>query len=103
MQPKLVHGDIRGVRELRLLLPFYCSTLCIQANVLINDDLQPMLSDFGLAVVSDSQSAMYGTTSLVNGSIRWMAPVRHLTLIIYIHSSLHPGAAASWFVQRCKG
>jgi len=58
MRPKIIHGDIRG------------------ANILIDGCQYPVLIDFGLAIVADSQSAATGTTSRSGqgGSTRWMAP-----------------------------
>ncbi|KAE9402996.1 hypothetical protein BT96DRAFT_990639 [Gymnopus androsaceus JB14] len=56
--PPIIHGDIRG------------------ANILVTDDLQCCLADFGLALVTaDSRSSWAtATTSTMKGAIRWMAP-----------------------------
>ncbi|KAF9457390.1 kinase-like domain-containing protein [Collybia nuda] len=54
---KVVHGDLRG------------------SNILINEEWQACLADFGLAVVSDS--TMGSQTSNSHGSVRWMAPELH--------------------------
>jgi serine/threonine protein kinase len=49
----------------------------MQANVLMDEDLQPRLADFGLAILVDSH-AIGGMTSLgQGGSCRWMAPELH--------------------------
>ncbi|KAK0217921.1 kinase-like domain-containing protein [Armillaria fumosa] len=50
----IVHGDLRG------------------SNILINDDWQACLTDFGLTVFNDATPATY--TSRHEGSVRWMAP-----------------------------
>ncbi|KAK7438583.1 hypothetical protein VKT23_017918 [Stygiomarasmius scandens] len=51
---KIVHGDLCG------------------ANILINDDWQACLTDFGLTVFSDATAMT--STSQHEGSTRWMAP-----------------------------
>ncbi|KZT18759.1 kinase-like protein [Neolentinus lepideus HHB14362 ss-1] len=51
----LVHGDLRG------------------ANILINDDHEAVLADFGLARVTD----VTRSTSRNAGAVRWMAPELH--------------------------
>ncbi|KAK7438585.1 hypothetical protein VKT23_017920 [Stygiomarasmius scandens] len=55
---KIVHGDLRG------------------ANILINDDWQACLTDFGLTVFNDATVATF--TSRREGSVRWMAPELHV-------------------------
>ncbi|THU80549.1 kinase-like protein [Dendrothele bispora CBS 962.96] len=55
-QPPIVHGDIKG------------------ANILISDNHQCCLADFGLAVATESQSLGGTTTNGVRGSTRWLAP-----------------------------
>ncbi|TDL17031.1 kinase-like protein [Rickenella mellea] len=58
-QPPVVHGDLRGV------IP----------NVLIDANLGPRISDFGLSKVIDSQATTVGVTSFDGrGAIRWQAP-----------------------------
>jgi len=44
-----------------------------QANILVSDDHQCCLADFGLAVAAESQS-LGTTTTGVRGSVRWLAP-----------------------------
>ncbi|KAF5367997.1 hypothetical protein D9758_004485 [Tetrapyrgos nigripes] len=55
---KIVHGDLRG------------------SNILINDDWQACLTDFGLTVFTDATPA--STSSQHSGSVRWMAPELHV-------------------------
>ncbi|KAJ7767392.1 kinase-like domain-containing protein, partial [Mycena maculata] len=50
----IVHGDLRG------------------ANILINEDWNACLADFGLSVFSNATASMH--TSNRAGSLRWMAP-----------------------------
>ncbi|THU85550.1 kinase-like protein, partial [Dendrothele bispora CBS 962.96] len=55
---KIVHGDLRG------------------ANILINDEWQACLTDFGLTVFNDATAS--SSTSRRGGSVRWMAPELHI-------------------------
>lgn len=55
--PPVIHGDLRGV------------------NVLIGDDGQPLLCDFGLAVIVEDLANMPISSALQgSGNPRWMAP-----------------------------
>ncbi|KAK7462966.1 hypothetical protein VKT23_007547 [Stygiomarasmius scandens] len=55
LNPPIVHGDIKGV------------------NVLVSDNHQCCLGDFGLALAAESQS-IAGSTGTIRGSLRWLAP-----------------------------
>ncbi|KIK65938.1 hypothetical protein GYMLUDRAFT_952767 [Collybiopsis luxurians FD-317 M1] len=55
LDPPVVHGDLKG------------------ANILISDDHQCCLADFGLSIL-DTQSMNLTHTSTVQGSLRWLAP-----------------------------
>ncbi|THU86282.1 kinase-like protein [Dendrothele bispora CBS 962.96] len=55
---KIVHGDLRG------------------ANILINDEWQACLTDFGLTVFNDATAS--SSTSRRGGSVRWKAPELHI-------------------------
>ncbi|KAI5116420.1 hypothetical protein M0805_001383 [Coniferiporia weirii] len=69
LKPKVVHGDLRAT------------------NVLIDDEGQPKLADFGLAKVVDSQAnSVAASTFNGKGSMRWQAPE-------LLTSSLFPGAS----------
>ncbi|KAF9267842.1 kinase-like protein [Marasmius fiardii PR-910] len=57
---KVVHGDLRG------------------SNVLINDEWQACLTDFGLTVFDDATAAVTAASSRRGGSVRWMAPELHI-------------------------
>ncbi|KAH8113076.1 kinase-like domain-containing protein [Phellopilus nigrolimitatus] len=56
LKPKLVHGDLRA------------------ANVVIDDNLEPRITDFGLARVIDSQSSTIASSFRGRGTLRWQAP-----------------------------
>ncbi|KAJ3873643.1 kinase-like domain-containing protein [Lentinula edodes] len=55
LDPPIIHGDIRG------------------ANILIMDDFNCCLADFGLALVTESPSLHEKSLNL-RGSVRWMSP-----------------------------
>lgn len=46
----------------------------VQANVLIDDQGQPRLADFGLAQFFDSQASCAGPSFRGGGTLRWQAP-----------------------------
>ena len=55
--PQVIHGDLRG------------------ANILISDDGEPLLCDFGMAVIIEDLTQMPISASLQeSGNPRWMAP-----------------------------
>ncbi|KAJ3932141.1 MAG: kinase-like domain-containing protein [Lentinula lateritia] len=55
LDPPIIHGDIRG------------------ANILVMDDFNCCLADFGLALVTESPSLHEKSLNL-RGSVRWMSP-----------------------------
>ncbi|KAJ7575172.1 kinase-like domain-containing protein [Mycena floridula] len=55
-KPPIVHADIRGT------------------NVLVLDNLQCCLADFGLSVIAESSGITGTSTASRAGSVRWMAP-----------------------------
>ncbi|KAE9395982.1 kinase-like protein [Gymnopus androsaceus JB14] len=54
--PTIIHGDVRG------------------ANVLIDNNGQACLSDFGSAILTDSLATITSTSVHVRGNIRWIPP-----------------------------
>ena len=92
MEPKLIHGDICGVRKIhisdgmrilhadrQIYLWAIMSSLRFQILAL-------------LFVVSDTQSTNYGTSSLIRGTSRWMVPVCLLLQMGMLKLITHPGA-----------
>ena len=74
----IIHGDMKGVSRLNnmLISPQALILSCsLQDNVLVSDDGQPRLCDFGISrIISASETLKGTTTSGVQGSLRWMAP-----------------------------
>jgi len=75
----IVHGDIKG------------------GNILISADGNPVLCDFGLAIMLDPEFDGGTTTSAQNGSQRWMAPERLLPQQYGISTSQSRTLAADMF------
>jgi len=48
----------------------------VQANILINDNWQACLTDFGLTVFDDATPVSFSSRN--SGSVRWMAPELHV-------------------------
>lgn len=48
--------------------------LIIQANVLVDENNEPRITDFGLARAIDSQGSTVSTSFKGKGTLRWQAP-----------------------------
>ena len=72
----MVHGDLKGVSDLHKT----CLTTLLmghaQPNILINNDKNAVLCDFGLASITADAESAHASTVNSAGSIRWMAPER---------------------------
>ena len=79
----VVHGDLKGVRD--SLEPNICTYLtpCPKANILINEDRQACIADFGLSTITGvtthpSQVSLISIDTLMSftggGTHRWMSP-----------------------------
>ncbi|KAJ3893142.1 kinase-like domain-containing protein [Lentinula edodes] len=75
LDPPIIHGDIRGVSNSQFQrdILFVKLTICAKANILIMDDFNCCLADFGLALVTESPSLHEKSLNL-RGSVRWMSP-----------------------------
>ncbi|KAI5121751.1 hypothetical protein M0805_009040 [Coniferiporia weirii] len=56
LHPSIVHGDLRA------------------ANILVDESLEPRITDFGLARIVDSQVSIIATSFRGAGVVRWQAP-----------------------------
>ena len=70
--PIVIHADLKCV-SVGLALGYFLDLIphC-QANVLVSQDGNPYLADFGLATIRHNGATM--TSTLEGGSTRWMAP-----------------------------
>jgi serine/threonine protein kinase len=59
----------------------------LQSNIFVDDNAQPCLADFGLAVVSDVTGGHVTTSSTTAGSIRWTSPER---ITAYVSADVIP-------------
>ena len=82
---RVVHGDLKGVRH-SLELYLHSSHSYVKVNILINEDRQACIADFGLSTITGVTTHAPGRarTSLVSmdslmsftsgGTRRWMSP-----------------------------
>ena len=71
----MIHGDLKGVRIQVLVATPPPKALFIKANILIDQDGQARLADFGLlTIVLDSTYSTSLSTPKSAGTTRWMSP-----------------------------
>ena len=87
----VVHGDLKGVGEFRGWF-HYVLTSYTQPNVLIDNNKNAVLCDFGLASITADAGSPHASPVNSAGSIRWMAPER---LSIYDPNNLDAEPAGS--------
>ncbi|KIO33068.1 hypothetical protein M407DRAFT_50259, partial [Tulasnella calospora MUT 4182] len=71
---KLLRGSLNGLVYLHSLSPPICHADIKPGNVLITDETEAVLCDFGLARLADGQSSGLTTTKTIKGSTRYMSP-----------------------------
>ncbi|KAG8916432.1 hypothetical protein FRC01_003153 [Tulasnella sp. 417] len=76
----LVKGLTSGINYLHTCDPPICHGDLKPSNVLVNDNIEALLCDFGLATFIDESGASSGltTSKSVKGSTRYMSPELHL-------------------------
>ena len=72
----MVHGDLKGVSELCNMRFTTLLMARVQPNILINNEKNAVLCDFGLASITADAESAHASTINSAGSIRWMAPER---------------------------
>ena len=71
----MIHGDLKGVRLLRMSVVRLSSDLFVKANILIDQGGHACLADFGLlTIVSDPTNPTASSSSAKGGTTRWMSP-----------------------------
>ena len=64
----VIHGDLRGVRELKALMCIVLREVLNQANVLVDDEGNAVIADYQLVYVGNSGNVISYEPA------RWMAP-----------------------------
>ena len=72
----VVHGDLKGVGESHKMCFVMSFTTYTQPNVLIDDNKNAVLCDFGLTSITVDAGSPHASPVNNAGSIRWMAPER---------------------------
>ena len=72
----MVHGDLKGVSDSRDMCFTMLLMAHVQPNILIDNDKNAVLCDFGLASITADAESAHASTINSAGSIRWMAPER---------------------------
>ena len=67
----VIHGDMKAVSKCYLILTYL--NRFVQDNVLMSNEGQPLICDFGLARVVPESVSLSNSTNNMRGSIRWMA------------------------------
>lgn len=71
----MIHGDLKGVRLLRLKSLLDLTERAVKANVLIDETCHARLADFGLLkIISDPANPSSSSSCTQGGSTRWMSP-----------------------------
>lgn len=73
LHPHVIHGDLRAVNPQNFLRKNTLLTE-LQSNVLVDDEGQPRVADFGLSQMVDSQGLSGMSSMGGKGSVRWQAP-----------------------------
>jgi len=72
----VVHGNLKGVGELRKTRFTTSLMRHAQSNILIDSNENAVLRDFGLASMTSDVESAHASTINSAGFIRWMAPER---------------------------
>ena len=71
----MIHGDLKGVWLQALVSALHSNTLSFKANILIDQNGDARLADFGLLTVISDPTIFTASSSIVaHGTTRWMSP-----------------------------
>ena len=71
----IFHGDMKGVGRVTFRTQFLFDMIMLQVNVLISDNREALLTDFGYSVaVNSSFSMTISNQGGTKGTLRWMSP-----------------------------
>lgn len=71
--PRIVHGDLKGVSRIYLFVHSHKILSQFKANIVMNFNGQPCLTDFGLSRMLEDHGLWQKSSSELAGSMRWQS------------------------------